>query len=1098
MRYARVALIAVITMSLAAAASAITYTVTNGNDSGPGSLRDAITQANATPADDSVRFGIGPIVLTPATPYPATVGKLFIDGSAFFNGTTPGIVIDASSLSAPAFHISSGSSLGFVTIYGDHGAAIEAGDDAIIGQDFIGTNISGSAAIPNAVGILVTGVGARIFGNLISGNGTGIEVMSTAAGTAIYNNHIGQSASGAFAIPNGIGVDVSGNGTVAGLEIGTLELPNMISGNSGAAIRVTSFNSVTISGNYIGTADFFGKPMGNGAGIELNGNNASITGNVIANNSGTAIWIGGGTGNKISKNSIAKNGFGIDLGNTRDGHTTNDGLDGDSGPNGLQNQPVITLALDNLTAPTPTATITGTLSSAPNAAYSIELFGNTNCAAGDYINADSYLTTLTVTTDSSGNASFSFTGNSILYGTGVSATATDAQNNTSEISNCSVVTRHGAFALPMIPSSAFEAAGSVSVQISRVGGSVGAVTVDYATSAPPATPDHDPATPGVDYTPIAGTLTFADGEVSKTVTIPILDDKLYETNEIIVLTLSHPTGGATLDFISSNLVYILDDEPQSKISIADGSVLEGNSGITLCKVPVTLSTPAGFPVTVKFIVGSQENATAGEDYQPFSGSITFAPGESVKTIDVPVFGDTTFELEEVFGVTLLSATPENLVAFTNFAAHGHILNDDIGKITCTPSAPSVLEGPAGTITNVEITCTPDAQMIQGWINYQAVNGTAKLQDSDFGFTSGSIVFNYGSGPAKFTVPIVGDDTIEPDEQFTIKLTATPVQPSNFVVEPAEITVTIVNDDTPGVVTCQSLGAIEGNSGLNNAAIACGSPSKITGTIDYVTHDGTATAPADYQAVSGTLTFNNETTKSFFVPIVGDTTVEPDEQFTITLTAHPASAPALPFSLAHDTVVVTIPNDDQPQPAQVIVLAPARLASRVGETTQVRASLEPPSDTAVNLTIVAFDSSIADAPSAVAIAPNQPTFIPVTAKKRGSTSVSVSAGNGTGAAVLLVDVTEGSPSLTALEPAMGSVPGGVNVSLHGANLSAGCIVSFGGMPVTSAVFSSATTATVVAPAHAAGTVDVTLTCGSTSSTLEKAFTYVASRGRSTRH
>ena len=75
MRYARVALIAVITMSLAAAASAITYTVTNGNDSGPGSLRDAITQANATPADDSVRFGIGPIVLTPATPYPATVGK---------------------------------------------------------------------------------------------------------------------------------------------------------------------------------------------------------------------------------------------------------------------------------------------------------------------------------------------------------------------------------------------------------------------------------------------------------------------------------------------------------------------------------------------------------------------------------------------------------------------------------------------------------------------------------------------------------------------------------------------------------------------------------------------------------------------------------------------------------------------------------------------------------------------------------------------------------------------------------------------------------------------------------------------------------------
>jgi hypothetical protein len=211
----------------------------------------------------------------------------------------------------------------------------------------------------------------------------------------------------------------------------------------------------------------------------------------------------------------------------------------------------------------------------------------------------------------------------------------------------------------------------------------------------------------------------------------------------------------------------------------------------------------------------------------------------------------------------------------------------------------------------------------------------------------------------------------------------------------------------------------------------------------------------------------------------------------------AAAPLTAHALV-DTVVVTIPNDDQPPPAQVVVLDPGRLASRVGEHVDVHASLEPPSDTATPLTVITLDPSIVDVPSAAMVAPGQSAVIPVTAKKSGSTAITVSAGAGTAAALLMIHVTDASPSLTSLEPAMGTVSGGANVSLHGTSLSAGCIVSFGGTPVTSAVFNSATTATVVAPAHADGTVDVTLTCGSTSSTLAKAFTYVPGRGRASRH
>jgi hypothetical protein len=175
-----------------------------------------------------------------------------------------------------------------------------------------------------------------------------------------------------------------------------------------------------------------------------------------------------------------------------------------------------------------------------------------------------------------------------------------------------------------------------------------------------------------------------------------------------------------------------------------------------------------------------------------------------------------------------------------------------------------------------------------------------------------------------------------------------------------------------------------------------------------------------------------------------------------------------------------------------------VAAKVGDATQVRASLEPPSDTATTLTIVALDSSIVDVPSAIALAPNDPAFFNIVAKKRGSTPITVSAGSGTGVAVLVVDVTEGAASLTSLEPAIGTVSGGVFVTLHGTNLSSGCTASFGAVRATSATFTSATTATVAAPPHADGTVDVTVTCGSTTATLEKSFTYVQGRGRATRH
>jgi len=1082
-------------LSFAAAASADTFNVTNTNDSGPGSLRDAIALANATPGDDFIRFKVTGL-LVPATPYPATVGAILIDSEipATIHAVPP-VEIDASHLSAPVFRLSGGSEIRGFAIHGDPVAAVEAGDAAFVAACFIGTDITGSVASPNGTGVVVTGGGVRLVSNLISGNSVGVEITATAGGTSIYDNRIGLANSGGYAIPNGVGVNVTGSASSTGLEIGISGLPNAISGNTGAAIRIASFNAVTIRGNYIGVVDYTGKAMGNGGGgIELSGSSdCNIVENVIANNTGTAIWIGGGSGpqnhNLILKNSIVRNGFGIDLGATRDGHTANDALDGDSGPNGLQNHPVITMVVDNNTAPTPTATVTGTLAAAANSSFSIQLFVNSNCLSGDYGAAETYLATSDVTTDASGNATFSRTFDSVLPGMGVSAIAVDAQNNTSEISNCAPVRTHGRFRFASnIPIAVAETAGSVVVTVVR-SGDAGAATVKYATTAATQAGFYS-ATAGVDFGPASGTLSFADGETSKTFTIPIFDDKMYETNEIFDVTLSNPTGGATLDFPPTLRGYIIDDETQSKISIADTSVIEGNSGTTYAHVPVTINPPPGFPVTITFTVTSGESATAGEDYQLLSGSLTFQPGEGTKTVDVPVIGDTKYELNEVFGVNLLTATPENDVAFVNFGAHVTIVNDDIGKVVCTPAV-SVLEGALGTFPLAEITCTPDAPF-SGGVHYITANGTAGYDD--YTFTSGSMVFNPGFGAAKFTVPIIGDDTVEPNEQFTINLVANPAQGWNFIVEPSVITVTILNDDTPGVVRCSDGIATEGNSGSKDVTITCSSPTKIAGTIDYATADGTATA-ADHGTVSGTLTFEDETIKSFTVPIYGDTDVEPDEQFTIHFTAHPSTR--LPFSLDHDTAVVTILNDDEPPPRANLVFAPPRIAITAGDTAQVRALFAPPFDDPVTVSIVTQDPAIADVPSAVIITQGKPAFVPITAKKRGTTAVTFSVAPDI-VAVLFVEVTEGSPSLKSLSPASGPTIGGT-VSLRGENLSSRCTASFGGTPATSTAVDSATTATASAPPHPVGSVDVALTCGSATTTLPQAFTYVPpARGHAVRH
>src|SRR5262249_35220591 len=134
-------------------------------------------------------------------------------------------------------------------------------------------------------------------------------------------------------------------------------------------------------------------------------------------------------------NSIfANRGLGIDLGD--DGVTPNDPVDADTGPNGLQNYPVLNSPLSNAKR----TTVNGTLNSAPNTTYRVEFFSNAACDSSGFGEGEAFLEAINVTTNPNGTASFNAQLSTLVpLGRSITATATDPSGNTSEFSRCVAV-----------------------------------------------------------------------------------------------------------------------------------------------------------------------------------------------------------------------------------------------------------------------------------------------------------------------------------------------------------------------------------------------------------------------------------------------------------------------------------------------------------------------------------------------------------------------------------------------------------------------------------------------------------------------------------
>jgi len=531
-------------LAVSAAASATTYTVTSTADSGAGSLRQAILDANANPGADTIAFAIvgsGVHTIAPASPLPQITEPVTIDGymqsgsSANTNPASQGlntvlqIEIDGTNAGAAPCLFAAADD---VTIRGlvvnrcteQAVATTGAHTDFVLEGCFIGTNAAGTQALtPYGGGVnprsqtnariggttpaarnlvsgdslfadhIAFGLGitqpvsnSLVAGNLVGTDITGLHLLVPAGPASMNtgggaNNVVGGTAAAARNVfvssvfvngtgnrieGNFVGLDVTGtiviNTNSGGISVGTSASNNTIGGSAaGAGNRIGGAidsaidiegSDTIVQGNQVGTDGTGTVRLANGYfGIRVNVNSSNTTvggvgpgeGNIVAYNRGYSGVAVHGTNATVRGNSIfdnagiqADSGLAIDLtgANLFDlGVNINDAGDGDGGPNGYQNYPLIS----SVTYGGSNTTIAGTLQSTPSTTFDVDFYSNPACNGRpqEQDEAKAYLGSIEVTTDGSGNADFNeILAVAVANGSPITATATSPSGATSELS----------------------------------------------------------------------------------------------------------------------------------------------------------------------------------------------------------------------------------------------------------------------------------------------------------------------------------------------------------------------------------------------------------------------------------------------------------------------------------------------------------------------------------------------------------------------------------------------------------------------------------------------------------------------------------------
>jgi hypothetical protein len=295
--------------------------------------------------------------------------------------------------------------------------------------------------------------------------------------------------------------------------------------------------------------------------------------------------------------------------------------------------------------------------------------------------------------------------------------------------------------------------GNLTFMVTKTGATSSSYSVNYSTS-------NGIAVAGSDYTATSGTLTFPAGSTtSLPITVPTLTDSVVESPETVLVTLSSPTGGATIT-TSQGSGTINDVSPLPSFAIGNAPAVTEGGNLTFT-VTKTGTTSSSYSVNYATTGGT---ATSGSDYNATSATLTFAAGgTATQTVTVPTINDSVVESPETVLVTLSS--PTGGATITTTQGSGTINDNDVAPPSfAIGNAAAVTEG--GTLTFTVTMTGPSGSSV----NYATASGTA-TSGSDFTATSGTLTFTGSEISKTITVATTDDSLVESPETVLVNLSS---------------------------------------------------------------------------------------------------------------------------------------------------------------------------------------------------------------------------------------------------------------------------------------------------------------------------------------
>jgi len=398
---------------------------------------------------------------------------------------------------------------------------------------------------------------------------------------------------------------------------------------------------------------------------------------------------------------------------------------------------------------------------------------------------------------------------------------------------------------------------------------------------------------------LSGTVTLRDGR-SADLVLTVKDDSEPENDEKFTVTLGVSPEIRLGKSITASGTILDDDTPVVSIAAAEVKQMEGNVSKKDINFEVTLSAKTTEALQIPYtITGSGTNPADSDDFsQSLKGEMTIDAGSDKGTLSLEVKGDTVFEEDETFTVTL-GAAPVGVKLGTNISATGSILNDDSLRhdLGMAPAAPAKLVEGGGAVFNFYITAVsnmPDQLVTDDLSISYEVTGKGIDQDDFVEKLTGTVEIKKGTNNGVVVLTIKDDKVVEENEEFTVTLLEKSFPSGVFVGDtPCSIctgiqTGTILNDDVHtvsiGEFTAVSIKEDAEKATFTFPVILAGGTLPKAFDVPY-TISGPGIDDEDFEGgKTGTVTLGaGKTSANLTITVKDDDLVERDEKFTVTLT-----------------------------------------------------------------------------------------------------------------------------------------------------------------------------------------------------------------------